>query len=127
MKEKMIRCLKVAPGKVPEECSLENTLSALQEAVDGLIELLDMEELGDGLCVTMLCNEEGKINGMEGNRRWRDDIICGTFFVMAGNSDGELVSLPESSMQKYASYFHNPEQFEPSEISNALFFRFIPE
>jgi len=41
MKEKWIRCLKVEPGKIPEECTLENSLSALQEAVGGLIELLD--------------------------------------------------------------------------------------
>ena len=67
MKENMIHCLKVEPEKVPEECTLENSLSALQEAVGGLIELLDMEELENGLCVTMLCNEEGKINGMDGN------------------------------------------------------------
>ena len=127
MKEKWIRCLKVEPGEVPEECTLENSLSALQEAVGGLIELLDMEDLGNGVYVTMLCNEEGKINGMEGNRLWMNDIICGTFYVMASNSEGELVSLPERQMQKYASYFHNPEHFEPSEIEKAIFFRFIAE
>ena len=127
MKEKWIRCLKVEPGKVPEECTLENSLSALQEAVGGLIELLDMEDLGNGVYVTMLCNEEGKINGMDGNRLWMDDIICGTFYVMASNSEGEWVSLLERQMQKYASYFHNPEYFEPSEIEKAIFFRFIAE
>ncbi|MBE6928495.1 MAG: hypothetical protein E7467_08455 [Ruminococcaceae bacterium] len=42
MKENMIHCLKVEPGKIPEECTLENSLSALQEAVGGLIELLDI-------------------------------------------------------------------------------------
>lgn len=61
MKEKMIRCLKVEPGKVPEECTLENYLAALQETVGGLIELLDMEELGNGLYVTILCNEEQRL------------------------------------------------------------------
>lgn len=61
MKENMIRCLKVEPGKVPEECTLENSLAALQEAVGGLIELLDMEELGNGLYVTILCNEEQRL------------------------------------------------------------------
>jgi hypothetical protein len=127
MKEKWIRCLKVEPGKIPEECTLENTLSAMQEAVDGLIELLDMEELGDGLCVTMLCNEEGKLNGMEGNRRWQNDIICGTFYVMASNAEGELVSLPDCYMEKYANHFHEPESFDASEISNALFIRFFAD
>ena len=127
MNENMIHCLKVVPGKIPEECALENSLYALQEAVEGLIELLDMEDLGNGVYVTMLCNEEGKINGMEGNRLWMNDIICGTFYVMASNSEGELVSLPERQMQKYASYFHNPEYFDPSEIEKAIFFRFIAE
>ena len=66
MKEK-IHCLRVEPGKAPEGCELVNELAALQEAVGGLIELLDMEEIGNGAYVTMLCNEEGKLNGMEGN------------------------------------------------------------
>lgn len=96
MKEKKIRCLKVEPGKAPEACELINELAALQEAVGGLIELLDMEEIGNGAYVTMLCNEEGNLNGMEGNRRWQNDIICGTFYVMASNAEGELVSLPPS-------------------------------
>lgn len=61
MKEKWIRCLKVEPGKVPEECTLKNSLSALQEEVGGLIKLLDMEDLGNSVYVTMLCNEEQRL------------------------------------------------------------------
>ena len=126
MKEK-IHCLRVEPGKAPEECELVNELAALQEAVGGLIELLDMEEIGNGEYVTMLCNEEGKLNGMEGNRRWQNDIICGTFYVMASNAEGELVSLPDCYMEKYANHFHEPESFDASEVSNAICFRFIAD
>lgn len=57
MKEK-IHCLRIEPGKAPEACELINELAALQEAVGGLIELLDMEEIGNGEYVTMLCNVE---------------------------------------------------------------------
>ena len=35
----------------------------MQEAVGGLIEIIDLSETA---CV--ICNEEGKLNGLEGNR-----------------------------------------------------------
>ena len=115
MKEKWIRCLKVEPGKVPDECTLENSLSALQEAVGGLIELLDMEDLGNGVYVTMLCNEEGKINGMDGNRLWMDDIICGTFYI-ARVKNGKLVSLTDCDVVKYSLEYWQSEHYDDNEI-----------
>ncbi len=57
MKEKMIHCLKVDSGKVAEECVLKNSLAALQEAVGGLIALLDMEEIGNGEYVILMLLE----------------------------------------------------------------------
>ena len=74
MKEKAIRVLKVEPHKMPEVVVLENTLQALQEAVSigadyvGLIEILSLDEK---TCI--LCNEEGKLNGLEANRRLGSD------------------------------------------------------
>ena len=67
---KTIRVLKVAPGEHPMETTLVNDLDELQKAVSigasyqGLIEIIEIE---DGVCI--LCNEEGKLIGLEGNRR----------------------------------------------------------
>ena len=78
MKEKEITVLMVEPGKHPVVTTLENSLDALQKAVSigtdyqGLIELVELE---GGVC--LLCNEEGKLIGLEGNRHIGADIITG--------------------------------------------------
>ena len=67
---KTIRVLRVAPGEHPMETTLVNGLDELQKAVSigatyqGLIGIIEIE---DGVCI--LCNEEGKLIGLEGNRR----------------------------------------------------------
>ena len=63
MKEDNIRVLKVEPQKEPEVVTIKNDLESMQEAVGGLIEIIDLSETA---CV--ICNEEGKLNGLEGNR-----------------------------------------------------------
>ena len=79
-KEPEITVLKVEPGKAPEEVTIPNTLEAMQQMVGGLIEIVYL----DGVC--LVCNEEGKLMGLEGNRRVGRDIISGTFFL-AGDTD----------------------------------------
>ncbi len=48
MKENEIRVLKVEPHEHPKKCILENTLEALQEAVDGYIDIIGLE---DDICI----------------------------------------------------------------------------
>ena len=54
MNETKIKVLKVEPMKHPEEVMLNNTLRALQAAVGGLIEIINLED-----DVYLRCNEEG--------------------------------------------------------------------
>lgn len=68
-----ITVLKVEPGKPPELVSMANTLQAMQEMVGGFIEIVPLDD------ACLVCNDEGKINGMEGNRRLGGDIIAGLF------------------------------------------------
>ena len=56
MNETKIKVLKVEPMKHPEEVTLNNTLRALQAAVGGLIEIINLED-----DVYLLCNEEGDL------------------------------------------------------------------
>ena len=69
MKEKEIRVLKVSPHENPTEYILNNTLEAMQEAVRGCIEIIGLDY---HTCI--LLNDEGKLIGLEGNRRIGDDI-----------------------------------------------------
>ena len=43
MREKEIRVLEVKPHEYPKEFILENSLEAMQEAVGGLIDIIDLE------------------------------------------------------------------------------------
>lgn len=79
-KEKEIRVLIVEHDKAPVEKVIKNELEALQEIVGGYIECLPLDDE-----TTIICNEEGKINGLPLNRPlYTDDgkmydIIAGTF------------------------------------------------
>lgn len=97
-----IRALRFEPGKAPEEVTLPNTLEALQSAVGGSIETLEL----DGGAV-LVCNEEGKLLGLSANRRVGGDIIAGTFLI-AGSADGEFRSLSEEDAAHYAQRFAQP-------------------
>ena len=54
--------LKKEPGKDPVLTAVENTLSALQEAVDGYIETVTMAD-----DFVVICNEEGCIQSLPYN------------------------------------------------------------
>ena len=82
MKENELTVLKVEPGKAPEEVTIPNTLDAMQQMVGGYIEVVYLED------ACLVCNEDGKLIGLDGNRRVGNDIIAGTFFLVGDQGDG---------------------------------------
>ena len=66
--------------------------------------------------VGLVCNDEGKLIGLELNRGLRDedgnlyDIMAGTFLVV-GLSEDSFTSLAPEQVQKYTEHFKQPEQF----------------
>jgi len=127
MKEKVIKVLKVAPHCKPEIVELVNKLDNLQEAVSegadsvGLIEIIPLTDT-----VSLLCNEEGKLIGLEPNRRIGHDIICGTFYVVGEDRHGNLTSLSAKDMDYYMNRFAVPENISAEEAMNALRFEIYP-
>ena len=123
---KTIRVLKVAPGEHPMETTLVNDLDELQKAVSigasyqGLIEIIEIE---DGVCI--LCNEEGKLIGLEGNRRIGTDIITGVFYVTGEDDDGDLASLPADMIEKYMLRFWKIESFSEDDIMKSIVMKFF--
>ena len=103
--------LVVEPLKTPYEKEIDPGLESLQHEVGGYIESLGLDE---DTCV--ICNEEGKINGLEPNRAIRDekgkiaDIIAGTFLVV-GLGEEDFDSLTAQQMEKYKKQFRYPETF----------------
>lgn len=116
-----IKVVMVEPHKNPTITTLKTKLENLQEAVGGLIEIINIE---DNVCI--LCNEEGKLIGLEGNRKLGDDILVGTFYVCGSNDEGELISLTDTQIDKYINFFWEPQTFTQGEIENSIVFKFIP-
>ena len=126
MKQKEITVLVVEPNKHPTITTLRNDLDSLQKAVSigadyqGLIEIIGID---DGAAV--LCNEEGKLIGLDGNRRIGRDIVAGVFYVVGRDVHGNLTSLPEDKLQVYQARFWEPEHYTQRDVEHALFMRFF--
>ena len=118
--KKEIKVVMVEPSKHPTITTINNDLESLQKAVGGLIEFVELEE---NTCI--LCNEEGKLIGLEGNRRFYNDIIVGTFYVCGLDDDGDLDSLTPSQMDRYFRMFWESESFTQEDIENATIIKFI--
>ena len=100
---KKLKGLLVAENKLPEVVEIPDTLKSLQELVGGYIEYCYMPEHED---IVLICNEEGKINGMGPNRDIGHDIIFGPFFVIGDNPDiGANISLTDEQISKWSKIF----------------------
>lgn len=109
-----LRVVMVEPGKPAYETEIENTLEGEQRAVGGYIEVVP---LGDGKL--LICNEEGKLNGMQGNRRIGNDVIAGPFFIVGEDGD-EFRSLTDEEVKKSLKRFAEPEEISQEEVENAM-------
>lgn len=107
-----MRVLIIEPRKEPYEAEINNSLSAMQKVVGGLIQPVDIDENA-----TLICNEEGKLLGLEGNRRVGRDIIAGTFFICGcDRCEGEFISLADEQLQKFHERFKEPEEYTNEEV-----------
>lgn len=109
-----ISVLLVQPGKYPKMIEIEDSLEAMQKVVGGDIE--EYMPFDDDIAI--ICNEEGKINGMPLNRtiygedKEMIDIIAGDFFVAYAPIESEkFLSLPREMADKYHEKFKYPERF----------------
>ena len=103
MIENKLRCLLVEPYKLPEVIEINNTLEAKQNIVGGYIECAYLPNDEE---VVIICNEEGKINGLQLNRDIGHDIIAGPFLIVGDDYDnGDFKSLTEEQIMKYKIRF----------------------
>ena len=78
-------------GKEPRVIEIENTLEAFQKVVGGYIEVLSV-----GNSILLICNEEGKLNGLEPNFSIGYDVIVGNALFVKEGEDGEFADFEES-------------------------------
>ncbi len=118
-----ITALCIEPEKPPYLITIptNNMLANIQNICEGFIEVLPLySNRADGLEIDMIVNEEGKINGSSQNRIITEndlfnnhssavvDIVCGTAVIVAADSNGEWVSLPDDEIKKWNNRFSSP-------------------
>lgn len=107
-----MKVLVVEPMKEPYEKEIGEGLESLQNEVDGPIQAVYPYEDP----VAIICNDEGKLTGLELNRALRDedgriyDVIAGTFLV-AGLTYESFGSLTPELSRKFSELFKQPEMF----------------
>ena len=72
---------------------IEDELDVLQGIVGGLIECISI-----GNNIDMVCNEEGKLIGLEPHIMVNNDIVCGDVFFV-GVDGAEFVSLTDEQIE----------------------------
>lgn len=122
--DNLMRVVYVEPNKPAYVADVAHTLEAEQQAVGGgLIQPVYLED--DGTLV--ICNEEAKLIGMPGNRRFGDgtSIIAGPFFV-CGDGGDDFRSLTDEEVEKYMDRFAVPDTISQDEVEADTGFVFIP-
>ena len=109
-KEETIRVVLLEPHQMARTVEVKNTLEGLQELVKGNIEpFYPFEEE-----VCSICNDEGKINGMEPNRAIYDDdhnmidVLFGPGFICSCGGE-DFGSLSDEQIERYTEMFKRPE------------------
>ena len=107
-----IRVVLCEPGRKARIAQIGTGLEDLQKTVGGLIEAY--YPFDEEVCI--VCNDEGKLNGMEpcravcGSDGRIQDIVYGPFFI-CGCSGENFGSLSEPQLEKYLRRFELPECF----------------
>ena len=106
----LVRVLVVQSNRLkPWDVYIYDTLTDMQQTVNGSIEYF--EPWDDR--VAIVCNDEGKINGMRPNRKVYSesgrllDIIYGDFFIIGVDDEGGNVSLTDEQVNKYMTMFED--------------------
>ena len=122
-KMEKIKVVMVEPNEEARIVEINSSLKDMQEAVGGYIETYEPFEEE----AVIVCNEEGKINGMPMNRVIKDkdgnvrDLICGPFFICYAPFESEsFLSLSDEMAEKYKEMFKTPEMFVKTENGLAV-------
>ena len=126
-----LKVLYIEPMKTPKIVEIDGDLESMQNLVGGYIEeYMPFEDE-----VAIVCNDEGKINGLEANRGIFDkegelqDIICGSFFICYAPVESEkYLSLPDNLRKKYEEMFRHPEMITRKDTGDIRIMRLpLPE
>lgn len=110
--ERKIKVVLLEPFKLARAVEIDASLKGMQKIVSGCIEAFYPFE--EQVCI--VCNDEGKINGMPLNRAVYDedrtmiDIIAGPAFICDCRGE-DFDSLSDEQIARYKKQFRYPEIF----------------
>lgn len=87
-------------GKEPKVIDIENTLEALQKAVGGYIEALNI-----GGNILMICDEEGKLKRKPYNFDLGNDKIVGDVIFTKDDGKEDFTDLSENDIETILHFF----------------------
>lgn len=110
--EKGMTVVACYPGKTAQVIEIDGSLESMQQFVGGYIEAV--YPFDDPVAV--ICNEEGKLNGLPLNRALYTedgemvDITAGNI-IICGLGEEDFASLQGELLEKYLEKFKQPETF----------------
>lgn len=110
--EKGMTVVACYPGKTAQVIEIDGSLESMQQFVGGYIEAV--YPFDDPVAV--ICNEEGKLNGLPLNRALYTedgemvDITAGNI-IICGLGEEDFASLQGELLEKYLEKFKQPESF----------------
>lgn len=118
--DNLMRVVYVEPHMPAYVTSIPAGLKGYQQAVSGYIEVLYNDD-----DTALICNEEAKLIGMEGNRHYGNGgVIAGSFFVI-GLTEDDFRSLTNGEVRKYLDKYAEPEDISPAEVQADTGFQVI--
>lgn len=117
---KGIKMLVVEPHEPPYEALIADDYKAWQRVVGGNFEMVGIDK-----DIYIICNDIGKLIGLEGNRKVNDDIITGTFMITADGGGGEVKDLTDEQIEHYTKLFEKDETYTQEEINDSIEYKFI--
>lgn len=124
-----MKCIKVNAGERPQVVEIDDTLENLQNAVEGIIDEIYIDDE-----VAIILNDEGKILNLPINRALKNergevvDVICGNFLIVGAPADSDsFASLSDEQIEKYMAEYAEPlEEVDAYEPLSQPFMRIVP-
>ena len=113
-----VRAIKIEPNRPAYEVEMEDNLEAMQEAVEGWIEIT--YPFDDPIFI--VGNDEAKLIGKKGNRRINGAIYAGNLLIMGDDGCGGTRSLTDGETRRYLERFKDPEEISDEEVQEDIGF-----
>ncbi len=110
-----MKVVMVEPNKPAYVTEIGNDFESIRDAVGGYFQIIPYLE--DAM---MIGNDGAKLIGMEGNRRFGNQIVAGPFFICGSEvneeGDEDFCSLSDELCKKYVKQFEVPEHITQAEV-----------